>query len=66
MTSRNVAENRARILAQAGELDAALDEIEQLLAGPGYLSVHTLRLHPLFDPIRDHPRFQALLAKYEN
>ena len=66
MASRNVAENRARILAQDGELDAALDEIEQLLAGPGYLSVHTLRLHPLFDPIRDHPRFQALLAKYEN
>ena len=66
MTSRNVAENRVRILAQAGELDAALDEIEQLLAGPGYLSVHALRLHPLFDPIREHPRFQALLAKYEN
>ena len=37
-----VAEERARILAQAGEVDAALDEIEQLLAGPGYLSVHTL------------------------
>ncbi len=64
--SRLVAEERARILAQAGELDAALDEIEQLLAGPGYLSVHTLRLDPLWDPIREHSRFQALLAKYEN
>ncbi len=57
---------RARILAQAGELDAALDEIEQLLAGPGYLSVHTLRLDPRWDPIRAHPRFQALLAKYDS
>ncbi len=61
-----VAEERARILAQAGEVNAALDEIEQLLRGPGYLSVHTLRLDPRWDPIREHPRFQALLAKYGN
>src|SRR5574341_175455 len=59
------AEDRARILAQVGELDAALDEIQRLLAGPAYyLSVHTLRLDPLWNPIRDHPRFKALLAKY--
>ncbi len=58
---------RARILAQAGEVDAALDEIERLLlAGPGFLSVHTLRLEPRCEPLREHPRFQALLAKYEN
>ena len=59
-----VAEDRARILAQAGEVEAALDEIERLLAGPSWLSVHTLRLDPLWDPIRDHPRVKALLAKY--
>jgi len=59
-----VAEDGARILAQAGEAEAALDEIERLLAGPSWLSVHTLRLDPLYDPIRDHPRFKALLAKY--
>jgi tetratricopeptide (TPR) repeat protein len=59
-----VAEDRARILAQAGEADAALDEIERLLAGPSLLSVHTLRLDPRWDPIRNHPRFKALLAKY--
>ncbi len=63
---RFVAEERARILAQAGELNTALDEIEELLGGPGYLSVHRLRLDPRWDPIREHPRFQALLAKYEN
>jgi serine/threonine-protein kinase len=62
----HVAEARARILAQAGDVDAALDEIEQLLAGPGFLSVHTLRLDPRWDPIREHPRFQALVAKYQN
>ena len=64
--SRYVAEERARILVQAGEVAAALDEIEQLLAGPGFLSVHRLRLDPRWDPIREHPRFQALLAKYDN
>jgi serine/threonine-protein kinase len=60
----SVAEDRARILAQAGEAEAALDEIERLLAGPSWLSVHTLRLDPRWDPIREHPRFKALLAKY--
>ena len=62
--SRYVAEVRAHILAQAAEADAALDEIEQLLAGPGFLSVHRLRLDPRWDPLRDHPRFQTLLERY--
>jgi eukaryotic-like serine/threonine-protein kinase len=55
---------RARILAQAGEADAALDEIELILSRPAWFSVHTLRLDPLFDPLREHPRYQALLVKY--
>ncbi|HEU5218331.1 MAG TPA: tetratricopeptide repeat protein, partial [Gemmatimonadales bacterium] len=59
-----LAEDRAQILAQAGDADAALDEIERLLARPSWLSVHTLRLDPRWDPIRDHPRFKALLARY--
>jgi serine/threonine-protein kinase len=59
-----LAEDRGRILAQAGEADAALDEIERLLGRPSWLSVHTLRLDPRWDPIRDHPRFRALLTKY--
>jgi tetratricopeptide (TPR) repeat protein len=59
-----LAEDRARILAQAGEADAALDEIERLMARPSWLSVHTLRLDPLWDPIRQNPRFRGLLARY--
>jgi len=59
-----LAEDRARILAQAGYADGALDEIERLLAGPSWLSVHTLRLDPRWDPIRNHPRFQALLKRH--
>ncbi len=59
-----LAEDRARILAQAGDVDAALDQIERLLTKPSWLSVNTLRLDPRWDPIRDQPRFKALLAKY--
>jgi non-specific serine/threonine protein kinase len=59
-----LAEARAKILAQAGYADEALEEIERLLSQPSWLSVHLLRLDPRWDPIRSHPRFKALLAKY--
>jgi hypothetical protein len=55
---------RTRILAQAGEADAALDEIERILSRPAWFSIQMLRLDPLFDPLREHPRYQALLVKY--
>jgi hypothetical protein len=58
------AEARAQILAQAGFANEALDEVERLLAQPSWLSVYTLRLDPRWDPVRNHPRFQALLKKY--
>jgi tetratricopeptide (TPR) repeat protein len=61
-----VAEFRALILAQAGETEAALSEIERLLSGPAGLTAHTLRRDPGWDPIRADPRFQALLVKYAN
>jgi len=61
-----LAEYRAIILAQIGDTGAALAEIERLLSGPSWLSVHTLRLDPRWDPLRDDPRFQALLVKYAN
>jgi tetratricopeptide (TPR) repeat protein len=61
-----LAENRARILAQAGEAGAALDVLERLLEQPAKFSVHMLRIEPIWDPIREHPRFRALLAKYGN
>ena len=55
----------AQILAHAGETGAAVDQLERLLADPfPAISVHTLRLDPVWDPIRRDPRFRALLGKY--
>jgi tetratricopeptide (TPR) repeat protein len=59
-----LAQERARILAGINDADAALEEIERLLQVPSFLSVHTLRLDPRYDPIRHDPRFQVLLVKY--
>ena len=59
-------EDRAQILAGIGGTDAALAEIERLLTGVSTLTVHMLRLDPRWDPIRDDPRFQALLVKHAN
>jgi hypothetical protein len=36
------------------------------LSNPGsYITPMELRLDPVWDPIREHPRFQALLEEYE-
>ena len=55
----------AQIYTRVGEADKALDLIEKLLSNPGWLSVGLLRLDPVWDPLRDHSRFQALLEKYD-
>ena len=59
-----LAEARAKILAQAGDAAAALDEVARLLARPAFFSVQSMRLDPRWDPIRKQPRFEALLQQY--
>jgi serine/threonine protein kinase/tetratricopeptide (TPR) repeat protein len=54
----------AMILAQTGDAEGALHTIEPSVAGPSFFSVHNLRLDPRWDPIRDDPRFRALLERY--
>lgn len=52
----------AMVEAQVGEKEAALDHIERLLSMPtGHaISRASLRLDPVWDPIRNDPRFQKL------
>ena len=59
-------EELARIYTMVGEYDAAIDQLESLLAVPSITAVPMLRIDPVWKPLRDNPRFQALLAKYEN
>ncbi|MCK5376820.1 MAG: hypothetical protein KAJ97_07050, partial [Acidobacteria bacterium] len=54
-----------RIHILLDEPEPALDLLEPLLEVPGDLSPGELRINPLFDSLRDHPRFQALLEEYE-
>ncbi len=58
-------EELALTLTMTGRYDAAIDRIELLLSVPGDMSVARLRLDPRWDPLRQHPRFRALLDKYE-
>ncbi|MGK2962326.1 MAG: protein kinase domain-containing protein [Gemmatimonadaceae bacterium] len=52
---------RMTALIISGDHDAALPQIEELLRIPSPLSRNSLRLHPLFDPLRDNPRFKRLV-----
>jgi hypothetical protein len=53
----------ARVYVTLGEHDAALDQIETLLAIPGWLSKPWLTLDPVWRPLHDHPRFKRLLEE---
>lgn len=56
----------AIIYTATGEYDAAIDLLEHVMSVPfDFESVATLRINPLWDPLRDHPRFQALIEKCE-
>ena len=49
-----------------GEHDKAFDLLKQILAMPVAISItpEILQLDPVWDPIRDAPRFDKLIEKY--
>jgi len=57
----NTQHQLARIYILVGEPEKALNQLEQLLHIPYYLSPDWLRVDPTFDPLRKNPRFKALV-----
>ena len=51
---------QARVLAQLGDVDAAILALPHLLEMPGGIRPGKLRFSPYWDPLRKDPRFEAL------
>lgn len=56
---------QCEVYTLVGEQEAAIELVEYLLEHPSMLQIHDVRVSPYFDPLREHPRFKALLEKYE-
>ena len=55
----------ADIYVICGEQDEAISLLEKLLTVPGWTSVNLLRLDPIYDPLRENPRFQTLVEQHD-
>jgi TolB-like protein/cytochrome c-type biogenesis protein CcmH/NrfG len=56
-------EDLAWIYALAGEHDLCMDRLEFLMSRPTRINVNYVKVDPRWDSVREHPRFEALLAK---
>lgn len=56
----------ADALAAVGLMDQAVTELRNHLELPGAYPFLYIDIHPVFDPLDDHPGFQALRARYSN
>jgi serine/threonine-protein kinase len=60
-----ITEGMAQVQAILGENDRAIEILDGLLSRPSAVTVQGLKVNPIWDPLRNDPRFQALLEKHE-
>ena len=54
----------AEIYVVVGEYDKALTLVDGLLSRPSQVTVAQLKMNPICDPLRQDPRFIALIKKH--
>jgi hypothetical protein len=54
----------AEIYCIVGEHDKAIDLLDHLLSRPSFTTVASLKVMPMWDWLRDNPRFAELLKKH--
>ena len=55
----------AEVYALTGENAKAIELLDGLLSRPSGVTAASLRVDPAMDRLRDDPKFQELLQKYE-
>ena len=59
-----ITEGVAQVYVILGENGRAIEILDGLLSRPSAVTVQGLKIHPIWDPLRNEPGFQALLNKY--
>jgi len=60
----DITEGVAQVQTIVGENDRAIEILDGLLSRPSGVTVQMLKINPIWDSLRNHPGFQALLTKY--
>jgi TolB-like protein/Tfp pilus assembly protein PilF len=60
----DITEQVAQVHAILGDHGRAIEILGGLLSRPSAVTVQSLKLNPIWDPLRNDPKFQALLNKY--